>query len=153
MKNKKILVLGLGNTILSDDGVGIYVAREIERIVSDPNMVVEEASIGGLELLDTLTGYRKVILIDAVTTGQHGPGTLFRIQMDELKGGSAVDRHHIGLKEAVDLGFSMKMDLPDDIVIYGIEIEGGREFGEKCTPEIEKRITEIAKEIADEQFL
>ena len=49
MDERKTLILGLGNTILSDDGAGIYVAREIEKCIRNKNVVVKEASLGGLE--------------------------------------------------------------------------------------------------------
>jgi len=153
MNKKKKLVLGLGNTILTDDGVGIYVAREIAKIVDNTDVVVEEAGIGGLEILEIIAGYQEVTIIDAMTTGQHSPGTLFKVAIEDLKGGAAFDRHHISLKEAVDLGMGLEMDLPDEIVIYGIEIQPVREFGEKCTPDIEKCIPEIVKKIIKENSL
>ena len=151
--NSKILVLGLGNTILTDDGVGIYVARHIRKKLNVSNVDVKEASVGGLELLDLIQGYDKAVLIDAMVTRKHSVGTLFQIKPDELKGGSAMDRHHISLPEALGLGDSLKMNLPRDLVIYGIEVDNTYTFGEKCTSPVEKAIPGIASHIISEQLM
>ena len=73
-----ILVLGLGNTILTDDGVGIYVAREIKKKLTYGDVTIQEASLGGLELLDVMTGFKRVILIDAMVIGSGEIGTELR---------------------------------------------------------------------------
>ncbi|MFC1927886.1 hydrogenase maturation protease, partial [Chloroflexota bacterium] len=64
----KALVLGIGNPILSDDGVGIKVAREVEKNLNDPQITVSEASAAGLSLLDSILGYDRVIIVDAIQT-------------------------------------------------------------------------------------
>ena len=71
----KTLVLGLGNPILSDDGVGLRVARAVESQLSQQEITVMETSMGGLSLLDLLTGYDRAIIIDAIQTrGGRGSG-------------------------------------------------------------------------------
>lgn len=64
----KIIVVGLGNPILSDDSVGIRVARVLNERITQPGINVVEASIAGLDFLDFLTGYDKAIIVDAVNT-------------------------------------------------------------------------------------
>jgi len=153
MPTKKIsLVLGLGNTILSDDGVGIYVTRTLHDIIQDPLVHFKEASLGGLELLDVITGYDHVILIDAIQTGKHPVGTLISLKAENLKGGSAMARHQVPLPEALALGHHLEMDLPADIRIYAVEVKDVSTFSESCTPELEKRIKAIAREIAGKEF-
>lgn len=146
------MVLGLGNTILSDDGVGIYVAREIGKRVLDPNVIVKEASIGGLELLDLMVGFDRVILIDAVVTGKYEVGTLVRMRIEDLKGGTAMARHQVAFPEALRLGRKLKMDLPKEITIYGVEVKDIMTFGESCTPEVAASIPKIGDEIVEEEF-
>lgn len=149
---REILILGVGNTILSDDGVGIYVAREIAKRFHDPDILVEESSVGGLELLDMMQGFNKTVIIDAVITGKREIGTLVRMSPEDLKGGSAMVRHHIGLFEALELGIKLNMDLPEKISVYGIEVKDTMTFGESCTPEVAACIQEIAKEIVRNEF-
>lgn len=151
-KFPKILILGLGNTILTDDGVGIYVAREIGKRINDPNVSVHEASLGGLELLDPMIGFDKVILIDAYKTENGEIGTITRINSEDLKGGSAMTRHQVPFHEALELGRKLNMDLPEEIMIYGIKVKDTMTFGESCTPEVTACIPKIVKTILDAEF-
>jgi hydrogenase maturation protease len=148
----RILILGLGNTILSDDGVGIHVAREIGKQLQDSNVIVKEASVGGLELLDLLVGFRKVVLIDAVITGQLHVGAVMKMSPEDLQGGSALTRHHVGLNEVLGLAKKLGMDIPDEIVIYGIEVKDTLTFSKSCTPEVSANIARVAEEIIDREF-
>jgi hydrogenase maturation protease len=149
----RTFVIGLGNTILSDDGVGIYVVRELGNRINNPNVTVKEASLGGLELLDLMTGSDLVYLIDAVITGKHEVGTLIEMRIEDTSGGSAMARHQISLSEALMLGRRLKMDLPEEIIIYGIEVEDNMTLCESCTPSVAKRIPEIADEILHREFV
>ena len=144
---KKILIIGLGNTILTDDGVGIYVAREIKQKIKRKDVVIEEASVGGLELLDSMVGYTKVILVDSVQLENENFGSLIKIRVEDLKGGSAMSRHHVPFHEALELGRKLDMNLPGDIVIYGIQVKNTVTFSETCSPEITDSIPRIADEI------
>jgi hydrogenase maturation protease len=146
------LVLGLGNTILTDDGVGIYVVRRLKAKIQELNVEVKEASLGGLELLELMKGFHRVILIDAILTGKHEVGTLIELRIEDLKGGSAMLRHQIGLSEALGLGRELGMDLPERLRIYGIEVKDILTFSESCTPEIESRIPAIVEEIVQKEF-
>ena len=146
-KRGETLILGLGNTILSDDGVGIYVVREIEKRVQNSLVVIKEASIGGLELLDIIKGFDRLILIDGVVTGKHRPGTLLKLKPDDLRGGASMSRHQVAFPEALRLGKKLNMALPEEIVIYGVEVKDPWTFGELCTPEVKVNIPIIATEI------
>ncbi|MEJ2047740.1 MAG: hydrogenase maturation protease, partial [Dehalococcoidia bacterium] len=60
----RTLILGIGNSILGDDGVGIRVARQLDRLVKDKNIDVVEANVDGLNLLDFILEYGRLIVID-----------------------------------------------------------------------------------------
>lgn len=149
----KILVLGLGNTVLSDDGVGIYAMREIEKLVSMKSVDFDEASLGGLELLDRIRGYDRVFIIDAVQTGKVDVGEVVKLKIDDLKGGSAMARHQVPFHEALMLGQRLGMDLPEEIVIYGIEVKEILTFSESCTREVESCIPRIVRTIIEDAGL
>ena len=143
----QILVVGLGNTLLCDDGAGIYVAREIVKKNNNPDVDVAEASIGGLEMLDILKGYKKAVIIDAIVTGRQEIGSLHEINLEDLKGGSAMARHQVGLYEAITLGRQLEMQLPEEILIYGVEVQDTMTMQEACTPEVAECIPGIADKI------
>ena len=148
----KTLVLGLGNTILTDDGVGIYVARSIRRRMENENIVYKEASMGGLELLELMKGFDRAIVIDAIQTGKHEVGSLVKLRIEDLGGGSALARHQVGFQEALELGRKLGMELPEEIAIYGIEVKDILTFGESCTPEVEGCIPQIVETIMKNEF-
>jgi hydrogenase maturation protease len=152
-RQPRTLVLGLGNTVLSDDGVGIYVTREIEKRISMPSMTFEEASLGGLDLLERFRGFDRVILIDAVQTGRAEVGEVIKLSMDDLKGGSSMTRHQVPLHEALLLGQKLNMELPEEIEIYGIEVQEILTFSESCTPVVASKIPQIVEAIIDEARL
>ncbi|MCD6117720.1 hydrogenase maturation protease [bacterium] len=149
----KTVYVGLGNTILSDDGVGIYVLREIGEKIDDSQVTIKEASVGGLELLDYITGFGRAVIIDAVRTGKYPPGTVVAIKADDLPGGSSLTRHQVPFSEALVLGRKIGMQLPSQILIFGIEAEDVTTFSEECTPVIAEKIPEIADKIISAVFM
>jgi hydrogenase maturation protease len=126
----KILVLGIGNPILTDDAVGILVVRAITGVDAD----VEEAPVGGLVLLDFIRGYDKVIVVDAVKTGRP-PGTVSVLTPQEIKRAlHASSTHDVSFFEAVQLGNQLfPEEMPSDIVVVGIEVSDVETFSETPT--------------------
>ena len=152
-RKRRTLILGLGNTILTDDGVGIYVAREIGKHIQNDTVDIVEASLGGLELLDPMVGYARVILIDAMPLGDAEIGSLVKCHPEDLGGGSALARHQVPFQEALELGRRLGMDLPGEITIYGIQVKDTRTFGESCTADVASAIPQIVEKIIHDEFL
>jgi len=152
----KALVLGLGNTILSDDGVGIHVVRAAAARCQGDNVTFAEASVGGLRLLDIIAGYERVIMVDAIQTRDGKPGNLYRLHPNDLRASlHSGSTHDLSLAGALALGRSMSMMLPDDevILVIAIEVEDALTFGEECTPAVAAAIPgaveAVLAEIAD----
>ena len=121
---KTTLVLGLGNDLLCDDGVGLRVATELAiRFRSDAGIRVIQSTESGLALLDLVTGYHRLIVIDAVITGQAPPGSIHQFEIQELPIASSLPPHFLGLAEVLALGRSLHLPMPADVVIFGIEAE------------------------------
>jgi len=132
----KTLVLGLGNPILTDDGVGIYVVRKVAACCQRDDVAFAEASVGGLRLLDVLAGYERVIIVDAIQTRDGRPGDIYRIHLDDLRASlHSGSTHDLSLPGALALGRGAGLALPaeEDIVIVAIEVEDVLTFGETCT--------------------
>jgi len=146
----RTLILGLGNPILGDDGVGIAIARKIkEHWPIDPATDVIEASLAGRFLLDLITGYQTVIVADAIIIDEQAPaGTVYELSVDDL--GAVVNpyaSHALDLRTTVELGKKLGYEMPDTIRIYAVEIKENTVFREGLSPEIEATVLPVAQKI------
>lgn len=140
------LILGIGNPILTDDGVGIKIARKLKE--EKPDLEVIETSEAGIALVDLIAGYEKLIIIDSIITEQAKPGELYKLELENLK--PAMDfssSHGIDIATAFELGKGLGYKMPESVSIYAVEIKDNSTFAEKCTQEVEERIPVIAKQI------
>ena len=146
----KTLVLGLGNIILSDDGVGPRVALELEDRVDD-DVTVMEASLAGLNVLDLLVGYDRAIIVDAIQTQGGKIGTIYRLNLDSFKATRhAASTHDVNLATALELGKRLGLALPQKIDILAIEVADTGRFSEECTPEVAEAIPACVEMIIEE---
>jgi hydrogenase maturation protease len=137
----KTLVLGLGNPILGDDGVGIRVARALEGRLNRPEITVMETSTAGLGLLDLLAGYDRAIIVDAIQTGEGKVGQVYQLEPEAFNSTRhAASPHDVNLATALELGGRLGINLPKEIVIFAIEVENVTSFSEQCTPEVGRAI-------------
>jgi len=134
----KTIILGVGNPILGDDGVGIHVANQIKKKIQHPNITIDEAITGGMNLLDLLLGYDKAIIIDAVKTQKGIQGEVKRIPLTDFNTMHSCNPHDVSLIEAIEMAKKMgETKIPKEIVIIGILMERiPCEFGEKLSKEI-----------------
>jgi hydrogenase maturation protease len=145
----KTLIIGLGNPILGDDGVGWVVAEKVQAALSDPqssipdaqSVEVDCASLGGLSLMERLTGAERVILVDAIFTGKQPVGTVSRFLLDELpdlSAGHSASAHDTSLRNALQVGRDMQVPLPDDknVIIVTIEAEAVYDFSQELSPAV-----------------
>jgi hydrogenase maturation protease len=160
--NQSILVLGLGNPILTDDGVGIHVVRAVaSRLAarsSQSRVRFAEASVGGIRLLEVLAGNDRVILVDAIQTPDGLPGDIIRLsagQSCEIGGANGLSSLHAGsthdlsFQGALAWGRVTGMKLPDDdgILIVAIEAQDVLTFGECCTPAVAAAIPRAVDQV------
>lgn len=137
----KTLVLGLGNPILTDDGVGIEVVRTLKPRVDDPQVTLHESSLGGLNLLDILVGYDRAIIVDAIQTRGGTVGGVYHLGADDFEPCLHVScAHDIDFATALELGRKIGLRLPRDITIVAVEVQDVVTFGEKCTPLVQVAI-------------
>ena len=150
-KGMKTLILGLGNPILSDDGVGVRVAEELKNRIDRHEVTVAEASIGGLGLLDLLDGYDRAIIIDAIQTAGGEAGRIYQLRLDALEITRHVTSpHDVNFATALALGNKLGLSLPQHIVIFAIEAADVITFGEECTPEVKRAIPICVKRVINE---
>jgi len=170
----KTLILGLGNTILTDDGVGIYVVRRVRELLLHPviagppkadeaislprssplcgprddNITIKETSLGGFNFIDLLTGYDRAMIIDAIHTKGGEPGEFYELDIRALRPSARISSlHGIDLATACEMAKSMKVPFPGDIKIFVMEVENEFTFGETCTPKVAANIDKMASSI------
>lgn len=134
----KTIVLGVGNPILGDDGVGIHVAKQLKDRINDPEIVVDEALTGGMNLLDLICGYDKAILIDAIDLKTAENGEVKRFLLSDFSSVHSNNPHDASLLEAIQLAEKLGEDrIPREIVIIGIVLKKiPHIFGEKLSSKI-----------------
>lgn len=152
MNAERTLVIGLGNPILGDDGVGWVVAGHVEREAKGAGLPVEVdyLSLGGLSLMERLVGYRRVILIDSLCTGRQPPGAVrsFRLEeLDDPAAGHSVSVHDTTLMTALETGRRMGLPLPERIEVVAIEARHVYDFSEELTPDVASAVPEAMNHV------
>ena len=134
----KTIVLGIGNPILRDDGVGIHAANQLKQHVNDPNVTIDEAMTGGMNLLDLIVGYDKAILIDAINIKGAKNGEVKRLLLSDFSSIHSDNPHDVSLMDAMKLADRLgEKRIPQEVVIIGIVLkENPYIFGEKLSPKI-----------------
>jgi hydrogenase maturation protease len=146
----KTIVLGLGNTILSDDGVGVYTARALRDELADYADIVE-AELAGFDLVELLAGYERAIIIDAIELDGEKPGSVFRLAPDDLRiTPRLASFHDIDIVTAIALGRRLGFEMPSEVIIYAVQVEDALTIGEACLPSVEAVIPSLAAEISSE---
>ena len=147
----KILILGLGNTILKDDGIGIYAARILSRTIGDAeNIEVIESSLAGLSILDLILGYEKVIIIDSILTGNSKPGTIHEFDLKSLCGVFCPSPHYADLSQILTLGNAIGLNLPREIKVFAVEAEDPYTFEEKLSDKVEAALPHLVGMVSKE---
>jgi hydrogenase maturation protease len=138
----KTIILGVGNPILGDDGVGIHIANEVKQRIKDPNITIDEALTGGMNLLDLILGYDKVIILDAVKTNDGEDGEVKRIPLGNFSTMHSCNPHDVSLIEAIQIAEKLgEIKIPKEIVIIGVSMRNlPCEFGEVLSEKIEEAV-------------
>jgi hydrogenase maturation protease len=139
------LVLGMGNPILSDDGVGLEVARRLQDGLLPDGVEVQQSEVAGLRLLELVNGYDKVVIVDALRSGRE-PGEIVRYEAGEFKGGHRYgSAHSIGLHTALELGRRLGMPMPADVTVFAVEAEDIETFGEEFSAPVKAAADKVVE--------
>ena len=148
----KTLVLGLGNPILSDDSVGIKIARKLKE--AKPELEVIDTCEAGLTILEYVAGCNKLIIIDSIKDGRGKPGELYQFSLEDFQPATAIaSSHGLDIATVLKVGRELGYKMPESVSIYGVEIKDNTTFGEECTAEVEQKIPSIIKQITRKEKL
>ena len=148
-KVQDILILGIGNILLKDEGVGVHVVQKLKEMSLPENVEVLDGGTAGLDLADYIAGRKKLIVIDAVNAGGK-PGTLYRLTKENLdiKPKAIFSFHEIDFLDALHIS-EVVNSKPEEVVVIGIEPKD-MSIGTELSPEIEERIPRIIELVASE---
>ncbi len=144
------LILGVGNTLYGDDGLGVRIAESLQGQRLPEGVVVEIARLDGVDLVIRMDGWERVILIDAVQMGEK-PGHWRRFKPEEVRlveGGQGFSLHESGVASALELAQALGK-LPKEVIIYGVEPEV-LEVREELSPSVQSAIPDVTQHILDE---
>ncbi len=164
-----VLIIGLGNPILGDDGAGWRVAEQVAQrfnclpaILNKTNpcpgpvdaaqVEVDCLSVGGLTLMERMIGYERVIIVDALETGQYPTGSVVKFSLAELPEralGHLCSAHDTTLQNALRVGKSMGAELPEEILVVGIEAAQVVDFSEQLTPDVLNAIPVAVEQVME----
>jgi hydrogenase maturation protease len=144
-----ILILGIGNILLCDEGVGVRVAEQMREAALPDDVEVVDGGTAGMDLLDVLAERRKVIIIDAVQANCE-PGTVLRFSAEDMVQSEdvSVSLHELGLYEALMMTKQLGCE-PEEVVVFGIKPKKVG-YGLELTEEIEKLIPKVVEMVSAE---
>jgi hydrogenase maturation protease len=165
----KTLIIGLGNPILGDDGVGWKVAQEVQRtiemdtcyhmpirplgtktVLHTSQFDVECASLGGLSLMERMVGYQRAILVDSMETGKYPMGSVMVFPLEALTNpmdGHSASAHDTSLITALKTARTMGLSVPESVEIVAIEAKNVYDFSDELSPAVAKAVPLAAEAV------
>jgi hydrogenase maturation protease len=146
------IVIGVGNPVLADDSVGLKVVQRIaELLPAKSGIVVRELHLGGIHLMEAMTGYDQAIVVDSMYTPNGVPGTVYLPTVDgRFNTRNTRSTPDSSLAEALELGRAAGLHLPSTIRIWAVEAADLTSFGEQLTEAVQRAVPLVADHILDE---
>ncbi|MFQ6066149.1 MAG: HyaD/HybD family hydrogenase maturation endopeptidase [bacterium] len=143
-----ILILGVGNILLGDEGVGVHVIRELQKEKLPPNIELMDAGTALFSVLHLLEKRKKIVVIDAAKGGKP-PGTIYRILPSRIKSehNKLLSLHEMGLIEC--LAAMEAKARPRDMVIIGVEPDS-IDWNLQLSRALQQKLPEIVKAVMSE---
>jgi hydrogenase maturation protease len=147
---KKVVILGVGNILLSDEGVGVKTVWELEKKFEFPeNVKLVDGGSGGFSLIPFIEEADRLLIIDAIL-GDNPPGTIYRFTLENIPETVAekISLHELNLLDILNL-VKLRNKLPEEVVIIGIEPKS-LEMSLELTPLIKDKQEELIKKVLEE---
>jgi len=143
------IIVGIGNPLLADDGVGLKVLDRLEeRLRGRPGVALTRVCCGGIHLMEAMAGYERAVIIDAITGGGGAPGTLYTFGPDDFSQTRNVcSSHDASLLVALELGDAVGLPLPGDVRIWAVETEDVSTYSEVLTPAVERAVPVVVERV------
>jgi hydrogenase maturation protease len=148
MPGEKILILGIGNDILKDDGIGPKLVKDLQKEIFPEGICFKTSSMGGLEILELIRDYHTVVMLDAIKTKDGLPGDVYYFNPADFHETMHLSNlHDVNFITALELAKKIKLSIPENIHIIAVEILEDLEFGRSLSPELEAKYPEILEHV------
>jgi hydrogenase maturation protease len=141
---KKIVLVAFGNDILGDDAVGLAAGRILKKEMEDEIETVESPGTG-LDLLEILEGYDQALLLDAIQTNRHPPGTILEFSTKDFEKVVTCSPHYVGIPEVFQLAERLGIDFPTDLRILAMEVENSYCIREGLNSSVQNALPEFVE--------
>ena len=146
----KTLVLGIGNPILGDDGVGFHIVEALQADASLKDITFECVDASGFALLDHVVDYDRVVIVDAIMTVDGKPGTVYLLGLENFRPSKhTISPHDTDLPTALKIGATMKLKIPGKIDIVAVEIPPVYEFSQELSAEVAGAVPEAVGKVRE----
>ncbi len=148
----KTIVLGIGNTLLGDDGVGIYAAQELAARLHDEAITVKDVGVDGLNLLEHILGYDRLVVIDAIITEGGKPGDIYRLRPEAIVSASGgLSPHHFNLATTLEIGNRLFPDeMPREVTVFAVEASEVKDITEEMTEPVRDALPRVVEMVLEE---
>jgi hydrogenase maturation protease len=148
---KPVLVVGIGNILLRDEGVGVYVVQEMAKRELPENIELLDGGTSGVDLIEHLAHRPKVIVVDSVKMEDIAPGTVYRFSMDELvrQRTDSLSLHELGILESLHMAYQLGCG-PGEVVLFGIVPKTLRPPAMELSPELVAIVPKVIDLVLEE---
>lgn len=144
----EILILGLGNEILTDDGIGVKIVKFLKRHSTNASIHFETLWVGGIDLIEIFDGYKTIIIIDAIKTGEKEPGFIWNFTPENFRNTLHLSNlHDLSFLEAIETGKQLGYKIPETIHVLAIEIIENLVFSNDFSTEVQACYEEILNNV------
>lgn len=141
MSQTKKIIVGMGNSILGDDGLGCYITSRLQQENLDYQIVTSPSS--GFNLADHIIEKDQAVFIDSIITGKHNPGDVITYCLKDFKSCQPFSIHSTDLANAIQLYQKFNIPIPSQILFIAVEVKDNYTFKENFSPEISENIDHI----------
>ena len=151
----KTLILGLGNDLYGDDGIGLHIIHLLQENSStldsgsapENQIDLHPCSLTGLSILDEIVGYDNLIIIDTIKRESPVTGRITVMEEKDIRHIPGPSPHYVSLPQMIEIGRRLNLKVPDKIKIIAVEAKNMYNLGESLTPEMKQAVPDILSKL------
>lgn len=151
----KTILLGLGNPILTDDGIGVHVVEAVRAdLPATADVTVRAVSVGGLRLMEEMIGFDRAVVVDAWRCAPASAGAWRRLTWAELHERCptrhSLSDHDTNLTTALAIGRTLNLPLPQTVTVFAVDVANLTDFGDSLSPAVAEAVPAIVAAVRQE---